>query len=95
MLSSGGPDALLDQAGVDATSAFEDVGHSREARAVLETLQIGKADGMVRAHVSFACSETPFSRLTCFYLLYKMSSRHLDDTVSPELLKNCVENQRG
>ncbi|OAL47379.1 cytochrome b5 [Pyrenochaeta sp. DS3sAY3a] len=44
----GGADALLDQGGVDATSAFEDVGHSDDARKMMEDLRIGKADELVR-----------------------------------------------
>ncbi|KAH6988361.1 cytochrome b5-like heme/steroid binding domain-containing protein [Ilyonectria destructans] len=51
----GGADALLEQVGVDATSAFEDVGHSSDARTLLEDLKIGRADKMVGFHVSFAC----------------------------------------
>ncbi|KAF5228139.1 hypothetical protein FANTH_14586 [Fusarium anthophilum] len=42
----GGEDALLSQAELDATDAFEDVGHSRDARALLETFEKGKSDKM-------------------------------------------------
>ncbi|OAA65211.1 putative cytochrome b5 [Niveomyces insectorum RCEF 264] len=38
----GGEEVLLDVAGQDATEAFEDVGHSDEARETLEQLLIGK-----------------------------------------------------
>ncbi|EER41537.1 conserved hypothetical protein [Histoplasma capsulatum var. duboisii H88] len=38
----GGEEVLLDVGGRDATDAFEDVGHSDEAREILERLQIGK-----------------------------------------------------
>ncbi|RVX75631.1 putative cytochrome b5 [Exophiala mesophila] len=38
----GGEEVLLDVGGQDATEAFEDVGHSDEAREVLEGLLIGK-----------------------------------------------------
>jgi hypothetical protein len=38
---SGGEEVLLDVAGQDATEAFEDVGHSDEARETLEKLQVG------------------------------------------------------
>ncbi|KAJ5952389.1 Cytochrome b5 [Penicillium vulpinum] len=37
----GGADVLLDVAGTDATSAYEDVGHSEDANEILETYQIG------------------------------------------------------
>lgn len=38
---SGGEEVLLDVGGQDATEAFEDVGHSDEAREILEGLLIG------------------------------------------------------
>jgi len=38
----GGEEVLLDVGGQDATEAFEDVGHSDEAREILEGLLIGK-----------------------------------------------------
>ncbi|KAK3381353.1 putative membrane bound hemo protein [Podospora didyma] len=37
----GGEEVLLDVAGQDATEAFEDVGHSDEARETLEQLKVG------------------------------------------------------
>ncbi|KAF2279742.1 cytochrome b5 [Westerdykella ornata] len=37
----GGEEVLLDVAGQDATEAFEDVGHSDEAREILEGLHVG------------------------------------------------------
>ncbi|OCK81649.1 cytochrome b5 [Lepidopterella palustris CBS 459.81] len=37
----GGEEVLLDVAGQDATEAFEDVGHSDEAREILDTLLVG------------------------------------------------------
>lgn len=40
-IHSGGEEVLLDVGGQDATEAFEDVGHSDEAREVLEGLLIG------------------------------------------------------
>ncbi|KAK1579769.1 cytochrome b5 [Colletotrichum navitas] len=38
----GGEEVLLDVGGQDATEAFEDVGHSDEARETLEQLHIGE-----------------------------------------------------
>ncbi|KAJ9151153.1 hypothetical protein NKR23_g3058 [Pleurostoma richardsiae] len=38
----GGEEVLLDVAGQDASEAFEDVGHSDEARETLEQLLVGK-----------------------------------------------------
>jgi cytochrome b involved in lipid metabolism len=40
-LYRGGEEVLLDVGGQDATEAFEDVGHSDEAREILEGLKIG------------------------------------------------------
>ena len=37
----GGPDILLEVAGTDATEAFEDIGHSDDAREAMEHLYIG------------------------------------------------------
>ncbi|KAK3214507.1 hypothetical protein GRF29_19g387259 [Pseudopithomyces chartarum] len=40
----GGEEVLLDVGGQDATEAFEDVGHSDEAREILEGLLVGKLE---------------------------------------------------
>lgn len=40
-MSSGGEEVLLDVGGQDATEAFEDVGHSDEAREILEGMKVG------------------------------------------------------
>ncbi|KAM0252868.1 hypothetical protein ACHAQJ_007498 [Trichoderma viride] len=53
----GGEEVLLDVAGQDATEAFEDVGHSDEARETLEQLLVGTlkrqpGDPVVKAHVT-------------------------------------------
>lgn len=39
--NSGGEEVLLDVGGQDATEAFEDVGHSDEAREILENMLVG------------------------------------------------------
>ncbi|CAG8602830.1 10127_t:CDS:2, partial [Dentiscutata heterogama] len=41
-LHPGGEEVLLDEAGRDATEAFEDVGHSDEAIEILKGLEIGE-----------------------------------------------------
>ncbi|KAI9310130.1 cytochrome b5 [Dichotomocladium elegans] len=40
----GGEEVLLDEAGKDATESFEDIGHSDEAREILEKYLIGELD---------------------------------------------------
>ncbi|ORX50111.1 cytochrome b5 [Hesseltinella vesiculosa] len=40
----GGEEVLLDEAGKDATESFEDIGHSDEARDILEKYIIGQLD---------------------------------------------------
>ena len=54
----GGEEVLLDVGGQDATEAFEDVGHSDEAREILEGLLIGKLKRQVHPHS--ALSPTSF-----------------------------------
>jgi len=41
-LHSGGEEVMLDVGGQDATEAFEDVGHSDEAREILNGMLVGK-----------------------------------------------------
>ncbi|KAL8860562.1 MAG: hypothetical protein Q9178_002914 [Gyalolechia marmorata] len=43
----GGEEVLLDVGGQDATEAFEDVGHSDEAREILNGMEKGKLKRMV------------------------------------------------
>ena len=43
----GGEEVLLDVGGQDATEAFEDVGHSDEAREILDGLKVGDLKRMV------------------------------------------------
>lgn len=47
----GGEEVLLDVGGQDATEAFEDVGHSDEAREILNGLKIGKLKRVVRLRI--------------------------------------------
>ena len=53
MLFRGGEEVLIDVGGQDATEAFEDVGHSDEAREVLDGLKVGELKRMVRFVLSF------------------------------------------
>lgn len=53
----GGEEVLLDVGGQDSTEAFEDVGHSDEAREILEGLLVGKLKRQVR--LSHSPSRTP------------------------------------
>lgn len=63
----GGADVLLDVAGTDATSAYEDVGHSEDANEILETFLIGTVSDahefvqpkVVRVIKPPSASETP------------------------------------
>jgi cytochrome-b5 reductase len=41
----GGPDALVEVAGQDATSAYEDVGHSEDAREIMHPFLVGHLEG--------------------------------------------------
>ncbi|KAH8701521.1 cytochrome b5-like heme/steroid binding domain-containing protein [Talaromyces proteolyticus] len=43
----GGEEVLMDQAGKDASAAFDNVGHSPEARDILKTLTIGVLEKQV------------------------------------------------
>jgi hypothetical protein len=45
---SGGEEVLLDVGGQDSTEAFEDVGHSDEAREILDGLLVGNLKRSVR-----------------------------------------------
>lgn len=45
---SGGEEVILDVGGQDATEAFEDVGHSDEARETLDELLVGTLKRQVR-----------------------------------------------
>lgn len=51
--NSGGEEVLLDVAGQDATEAFEDVGHSDEARETLEQLKIGNLKRNVSSRLCY------------------------------------------
>ncbi|KAJ3081086.1 Cytochrome b5 type B (outer mitochondrial membrane), partial [Quaeritorhiza haematococci] len=40
----GGEEVLLEQAGVDASDAFEEIGHSDDARELLKKMLVGEVD---------------------------------------------------
>lgn len=44
----GGTDVLIEVAGKDATSGFEEIGHSEEAREALEPFHLGDLPSEVR-----------------------------------------------
>jgi cytochrome b involved in lipid metabolism len=48
LFNSGGEEVMLDVGGQDATEAFEDVGHSDEARETLDQLLVGSLKRQVR-----------------------------------------------
>lgn len=56
---SGGEEVLLDVAGQDSTEAFEDVGHSDEAREILEGLKVGTLKRLVYALLCSASFSSP------------------------------------
>ncbi|KAG2211848.1 hypothetical protein INT47_004535 [Mucor saturninus] len=45
----GGEEVLLDEAGRDATESFEDIGHSDEAREILEKYFVGELNEISKA----------------------------------------------
>ena len=53
----GGEEVLLDRAGDDATTDFEDVGHTRDARKQLDQYEIGELPPGERASDSGAAEE--------------------------------------
>lgn len=60
ILNSGGEEVLLDVGGQDATEAFEDVGHSDEAREILEGLLVGTLKRMVCFPPLYLSTPPPF-----------------------------------
>ena len=56
----GGDEVLISEAGKDATEAFEDVGHSDDARALLPAMLVGAIEGGVSGVSNCAC-QLPFS----------------------------------
>jgi cytochrome b involved in lipid metabolism len=59
----GGEEVMLDVGGQDSTEAFEDVGHSDEAREILEGLLVGTLKRQVLQ--SFPCPELHLRAYDC------------------------------
>lgn len=59
---------MLDVGGQDATEAFEDVGHSDEARETLEQLLVGSLKRQVSAFVPNSLCHARFTDPTCAQL---------------------------
>lgn len=69
----GGWEALIEVAGQDATSAFEDVGHSEDAREIMHAYLVGVFEGAVPeapgalnpslSSVTRSCDELPLRNL--------------------------------
>lgn len=62
---SGGEEVLLDVGGQDGSEAFEDVGHSDEAREILDGLLVGNVKRMVCIHL-----KPPLSALSTYTELF-------------------------
>ena len=65
---SGGEEVLLDVGGQDATEAFEDVGHSDEAREILDGLLVGDLKRMVHHQPPISSPLFPFPIIPSFTL---------------------------
>lgn len=76
----GGEEVLLEQAGADATESFEDVGHSTDAREMLQQYYIGELH-MVRSHFTFLTSNKSLSVLKSNLIKQNNSS------LSPDLFE--------
>ncbi|KAK9469854.1 cytochrome b5-like heme/steroid binding domain-containing protein [Lipomyces arxii] len=93
----GGEEVLIDAAGVDASDAFEDVGHSDEARKILEELIVGELDPSEIAHAPKSTSTkstsssssgssafTPFLLVTALVALAAVVTYLLNDITVPK-----------
>jgi hypothetical protein len=76
LTNSGGEEVLMDVAGQDATDSFEDVGHSDEAREILEGLLVGKLKRTV-------CLLPTYSQSRRSVYILTFLSRHRLPTPSP------------
>lgn len=60
----GGEEVVLDVAGIDATEAFNDIGHSDDAHDILKGLLVGKVEGGVIKEARIPSSSTEESGLS-------------------------------
>lgn len=74
----GGRDALLEVAGTDATSAYEDVGHSEDAREILQGLLIGRLEGAPKEETGPSKPTTP----PASQIVHRHSVNEAKDTTS-------------
>ncbi|XP_008335257.1 cytochrome b5 type B isoform X2 [Cynoglossus semilaevis] len=63
----GGEEVLLEQAGSDATESFEDVGHSTDAREMLNQFYIGELDMCDRNLKTQEVPDTPSGETSSFW----------------------------
>ena len=89
-MHSGGEEVLLDVGGQDATEAFEDVGHSDEAREILQGLLIGN----LKREVSFLFLRYD-SHLgsVCPHLLTLHNSQEIQNPKSPPLQQSRLRHR--
>ncbi|XP_046734900.1 cytochrome b5 isoform X2 [Diprion similis] len=66
----GGEEVLLEQAGIDGSEPFEDVGHSSDARQMMEPFKIGELIEWFLAFVANSCSAWSVSN-SCVSLLHQ------------------------
>ena len=95
--NSGGEEVLLDVGGQDATEAFEDVGHSDEAREILNGLIVGNLKRQVCfPHTQSTLPPTPSPR--CFtiqhYVRFAHSSGKQEGDPAPKTAAQQVSDTR-
>lgn len=60
----GGEEVVLDVAGIDATEAFNDIGHSDDAHDILKDLLVGRVEGGVIKEARISTTSTEESGLS-------------------------------
>jgi cytochrome b involved in lipid metabolism len=82
-LYSGGEEVLLDVGGQDSTEAFEDVGHSDEAREILDGLLVGTVKRVVRTNSPAPLDSYSTKINTSNHALYTLGNMPCDLTCTP------------